>query len=209
MHHWALLRRIAPLFSFQVLTPIDKFLLSLLSYWLKSPNSLSPISYQICSGPFINSVALCWNLSMSFLYWEPRTDYSTPGVTTPVLRGRITSLHLLALLFLVQARVCWPSLPQGCMAAHGQLVVYQVTKAFLCRGASQSASQHVLVPAAIPPQVQDFTFPHALHEFPVNPFLQPVSILLDANTTAGFLSRSSHLCAICKLAGSALCPSLH
>lgn len=84
----------------------------------------------------------------------------------------------------------------------------QDTKAFLCKGVFHSASLHVLVPGDVSPQVQDFAFPHALHEFPVSPFLQRVSIPLDANPTAKFISHSSHFCAICKLAGSALCPNL-
>lgn len=33
---------------------------------------------------------------MSLFYWEPRPRHSAPGVASPVLRERITSLNLLA-----------------------------------------------------------------------------------------------------------------
>ena len=83
--------------------------LSLLFPWLNNPRSLSLSSYGRCSRLPVKSVALHWALSsssLSFLNWgaENWTEYSGCGLTSAEQRGRIISLDLLAMLFLMHPR---------------------------------------------------------------------------------------------------------
>jgi len=55
---------------------------------LKTPTCLSISSLERCSSPFTISMAILWTLSsmsMSFLYWAPRTGDNTLGVASLVL----------------------------------------------------------------------------------------------------------------------------
>ena len=62
---------------------------------------------------------------MSFLQWGAQnwTQYLRCGLTSAQYKGTITSLILLATLFLIQTRMNWPSWPSGhttgtCLAEH-------------------------------------------------------------------------------------------
>jgi len=66
--------------------------------------------------------------------------------------------------------------------------------------------QHILVPGADPPQVQDFALPLAeLHEVPVSSFLQTAEVPLDGSTTLWSVSHFSQFCNISKIAEDAFC----
>lgn len=140
------------------------------TYWLVPPTSpvLLTEEFQLSRPHLISSLWLCAGI----FPLSPRL--SCTG--SPEL---VTALQ-------VWPHPCWrkdhlprlagtalPSAGQGLLAflatrVHGWLRVPQDTKAFLCKGVFHSASLHVLVPGDVSPQVQDFAFPHALHEFPVS-----------------------------------------
>jgi len=59
----------------------------------------------------------------------------------------------------------------------------------------------------IPPQVQDSTLALVKpHQVPLCPALQSVQVLLNGSTTFRYVSQSSQLCIISKLAEGGLCP---
>lgn len=81
---------------------------SLLFSMLNSSSSLSLYSYVIHFKPLIIFMALHWthsSLSMSLLYWVDQTwsQHSSRGLTRAEQRGMITSLNLLAILFLISS----------------------------------------------------------------------------------------------------------
>jgi len=90
--------------------------LNLLFSRLNCSNSLSHSSHTLLSSSFTSFVASFWTCnSMFFLYWEAQTEHSSLrwGLTRAKYRGKATSLVLLAIAFLMQARNHWPFCPPG------------------------------------------------------------------------------------------------
>lgn len=89
---------------------------------------------------------------------------------------------------------------KGTLLAHVQLDLYQETQVFFCKAAFQAnVSKHLLVPGAMPPQVQNFTLPFVLlHKVSVDPFLQLLKIPLEGGhhttSTRGYLHGISICC---------------
>lgn len=61
------------------------------------------------------------------------------------------------------------------------------------------------LPGPTPPEVQNFV---PLHEAPVSPLLQPVSVCLNSNTTIWPINHFSPFCIICKASVGVLCPTM-
>jgi len=56
----------------------------------------------------------------------------------------------------------------------------------------------------VPPQVQGLALLVELREVPVSPFLQPMKVPLNSNTTLWLISHSSQFCVINELAEGTL-----
>ena len=97
---------------------------------------------------------------------------------------------------------------QRLIAHSSQLGVHHdLLEPFLQLLSSQLAHKPVLVHGVIPLQVQDFAFAFVeLHEVPVSLFLQPVEVPLNGSMILWWISCSSQVCIVCKLAKGALCP---
>jgi len=131
---------------------------------MRSPLSLLQAEMSQVSQPFLIHemlqalmilVALHWTLcrsSLSFVNWGAQnwTQNSSYGLSRTKQRGRITSLRLLATLFLMHSIGL---LGHKCtLLAHGQPVSHQDTQVPLCRAPLQHLiPQPVLVHAIIPP----------------------------------------------------------
>lgn len=105
--HWAPVKTawLCPLCAHsQVFIHIDQISLNLPFSRLRSPNSLRLSSWDRYSSPIIIFMAPSWTLSSLTCNEQPRTEHSTPGVVSSVLRGRIPSLLLLAILCLMKLR---------------------------------------------------------------------------------------------------------
>ncbi|KAF4794877.1 hypothetical protein TURU_097864 [Turdus rufiventris] len=114
-------------------------------------------------------------------------------------RGRIMSLDLLAMLFLMLPRIPMAFLATRALLAHGQLVLYQDIQVFLCRATyfQQNNPQPVLVHGAILFQVQNSAFTFVEFQMLlVCPSLQAVKVHvftpeLDTTLQVG-LTRAEH-----------------
>ncbi|PKU41353.1 hypothetical protein llap_8340 [Limosa lapponica baueri] len=94
----------------------------------------------------------------------------------------MTSLGMLAMLFLMPPETVGLLGHKGTLLAHGQLV-HEVSQAPLCGGAFQ--------------------------QVPLRPTLQPVWVSLYDDTAFWCVSHSSQFCVISKLAESRLCPFIY
>jgi len=127
---------------------------------LNSPRALSLPSFRRCSNPFIIFVALCWTLSRRSLSplncgAQNWTQCSRCGLKGAQQRGRITSLALLATLFLMHSGIPLPFL---------------ASKAHCCSWPTcwpvghPGPSLHSSSPAGLPPAYTDpcgYSSPHA------------------------------------------------
>jgi len=155
---------------------------------MRSPLSLLQAEMSQVSQPFLIHemlqalmilVALHWTLcrsSLSFVNWGAQnwTQYSRYGLSRTKQRGRITSLRLLATLFLMHSIGL---LGHKCtLLAHGQPVICQNIQVHLLRLPPQVSPQPVLH-AVFPPQVQDSTLALVeVHQVPLRSTLQPVHV---------------------------------
>ena len=76
---------------------------------------------------------------------------------------------------------------KGTPLAHGQPVVHQNPQVLLCRAPFQHIIPYpVLTDVAIPPHMQDHTFPlNELHKVPLHPAFQPVQVCRMAAQPSG------------------------
>jgi len=140
---------------------------------------------------------------MAFFYWGALnwTQYSKCGLNSAEQKGNITSLNLLATLFLTQPKTvvffaasayCLlmfnPLSTETCMSFSVKLISAQlVPSLYWCMGLFTKSF------------VQDFAFPFVeLHEAHVSPIFQPIKVPPSGH--------SSQFCIISKLAEGAVCP---
>lgn len=126
--HWAPPRRIWLPFLYsrhQVFIHVDKIPESLLWSRLNSSSSPNPLSSDRCSKPLIIFVALRWTCCsahpcLSFT-GEPSTGPSIQMCFSRAKKRRITSLALLAGIYLMQPKMLLALCHKGMWLAHGQL----------------------------------------------------------------------------------------
>ncbi|KAK4809169.1 hypothetical protein QYF61_006427 [Mycteria americana] len=132
--------------------------------------------------------------SVSLLYWGAQnwTQHPRCGLTSAELRGRITFLELLAVLYLMQPRI-----PLAFCAARAHywlmfnLVPTRILRSFFARLLSSWVAPSIYW-GGILPQVQVFALLLVeLHEVPLSLFLQPVEVPLDGSTTLWCISHPS------------------
>jgi len=127
------------------------------------------------------------------------------------IEGRITSLDLLATLLLMQPKIWWIF---WAASTHCQLMASfsstSTPKSFSSGLLSiPSSALPVLILGVAPTQVQDpalgLVEPHEVH---VGPFLRLAQAPLDGNPSFWFISCTTQLGVICRLAEGALNPSM-
>lgn len=111
--------------------------------------SLSTCSLKPVCKPLLIFVALhCTysSVSVTFVHWGSRTGQSTTNVASPGLKRRITSLDLLAMLFLIQHSTLMTLISgRAHLLAHVQLAVCQSLRSFYCKAAFQTAGPQPLL----------------------------------------------------------------
>ncbi|XP_051625283.1 uncharacterized protein LOC127461479 [Manacus candei] len=105
------------------------------------------------------------------------TQHSRGGLTSAESRARITSLALLATLFLSQARIHWPSCPPGHTLAPVQLPVHPHSQLPSCLAALQPLWPSLELPGVVVAKGQDpalgLVEPHPLG---ISPWIQPLQV---------------------------------
>ncbi|KAK4831669.1 hypothetical protein QYF61_018636 [Mycteria americana] len=164
---------------------------------LNNPSSLSRSSQDLCSRPFTSFLALLWTRS------------STSMSLFAEYRGTITSLVLLATLFLIQARMLLPFLATlGTLLAHIQLAINQHPQVLFCQAAFQPLFPGtVALQGVVVTQVQDLALglvePHTIG---LGPLIHPVQVPLQSLPTLKQINTPAQLGVICKLTEGALDP---
>lgn len=134
---------------------------------------------------------------------ECRYGHRSPGTTSPGLRERVTSLHLLAALLRMQPRI---QLAFFVSRAHHWLMynLYLTgqPRLFLTSCFPAGWSNHVLVCEVVPPRVQDFALPLQLHKVPVSLFLQVAKVPLADSLVPWHIK----FCVTGELVEGLLCP---
>lgn len=74
------------------------------------------------------------SMSMPFLHWGSRTGWSTTNVAFPGLKTRITTLNLLAMLFLTQHSILMALISgRAHLLAHVQLAICRTPRSFITK----------------------------------------------------------------------------